>query len=110
MELVHDLDGVEVWSVVCSGPPLARQHFVCGCPEGLLDVGNFGKLFLSSFVTVFCPGIQILEARIQDGWDVATRYRCAPKVTILLLFAFAAETNPRGMLNISRWCKPPVIW
>jgi len=30
-------------------------------------------------------------------------------VTVLLLFSVTAETNPGGMLNISRWCKPPVI-
>ena len=42
-----------------SGTALTRQHFVCGCPEGLLDVGNFGKLFLSFFLTAFA-GIQHL--------------------------------------------------
>jgi hypothetical protein len=58
---------------------------VCGCPEGLLDVGNFGKLFLSFFLTAFA-GIQHLVGENSSPWNVATRYRCAPKVTILLLF------------------------
>jgi hypothetical protein len=59
---------------------------VCGCPGDLLDAENFGKLFLSFFVTVSLPGIQISEAGIQAGWKVATRYRYASKVTMSLLF------------------------
>ena len=77
----------EAWFV--AEPPLARQHLfrvVCGCPKGLLDEENFGKLFLSFFLTVFCWEFNISEARIQAGWNVATHYRCASKVTILLLF------------------------
>jgi hypothetical protein len=37
-------------AIVAESPP-ARQHFfrvVCGCPNGLLDAENFGKLFLAS--------------------------------------------------------------
>ena len=37
-------------SAIVAEPPLARQHFfriVCGCPKGLLEAENFGKLFLS---------------------------------------------------------------
>ena len=40
-----------MWSVVCSGTPLISQHFVCGCPEGLLDAENFGKPFLIFYTT-----------------------------------------------------------
>ena len=39
--------------------PLSRQHFfriVCGCPRGLLDKENLGKLFFS-YSKVFCPNI-----------------------------------------------------
>jgi hypothetical protein len=42
------------WSV--AEPPRARQHFFwgCGCwPRGVLDAENFGKLFLSFFLTGF---------------------------------------------------------
>jgi len=67
--------------------PSGRQHFfrfVCGCPKGLLDAENFGKLFLRVFSDGSCSEYNNSEARIQDGWNVETRYRCAPKVTILL--------------------------
>jgi hypothetical protein len=47
---------------------------------------NFGKLILSFFVTVFAGNSTLSEARIQAGWNIATRYRCTPKVTIQLLF------------------------
>jgi hypothetical protein len=100
------MDGIEVWSVVCSGTALTRQHFfqvVYWLPWGFIGCRKFWQAFFKFFSDVFLPGIQISEARIQDGWNVAARYRCAPKVTILLPIAFAAETNPRGMLNISRW-------
>jgi len=46
-----------VWSVVCSGIATSAQTLfpscVWGCPKGLLEAENFGKLFLS-FFSRFC--------------------------------------------------------
>jgi len=45
---------IECGAYFVAEPPLARQHFfqvVCGCPKGLLDAENFGKLFLSFLPT-----------------------------------------------------------
>jgi hypothetical protein len=44
-------------------------------PWGFIDPENFGKLFKSSFVMASLPGIQISDARIQDGWNAAMRSR-----------------------------------
>jgi hypothetical protein len=57
-------------AIVAELPPV-RQHFfrvVCGCPRGLLNAENFGKLFLTFFLMVLAGNTTILEARIQlDG-------------------------------------------
>jgi len=76
-------------SAIVAEPPLGRQHFfrvVCGCPKGLLDAENFGKLFWV-FSDGSCWESNIWEARTQAGWNVAARHRCAPKVTIVLLIS-----------------------
>ena len=41
---------------------------MCGCPGDLLDAENFGKLFLSFFLTVFCREFKSREGEIQAGW------------------------------------------
>jgi hypothetical protein len=67
-----------------------------------LDAENFGKLFLSFFVTVSLPGIQISEAGIQAGWKVATRYRYASKVTMSLLFRVRTTALKLKVAHTSR--------
>src|SRR6476660_5089105 len=111
------MDGIQVWSAVCSGTALTHQHFfqvVCGCPGGLFDAENFGKLFLVFFCrnrdANFINLLGLDRSKPHGNWCNPCLVFPHAKVTALLLFAFAAETNPRGMLNISRWCKPPVIW
>jgi len=42
-------------------------------------------------------------------WASAVEQRIFLSVTALLPISATAETNPGGMLNISRWRKPPVI-
>ena len=55
----------------CSGTATSASTLfpvLCVVARGLLDAGNFGKLFLV-FSDGLSLGIQISEARIQDGWN-----------------------------------------
>jgi hypothetical protein len=48
------VDGIWVWSVVCSGIAISAStlfRVVCDCPRGLLNTRPFGKLFLSFLPT-----------------------------------------------------------
>ena len=69
----------------CSGTATGAStlfpNCVCGCPKGLLDAENFGKLFLT-FFQQFLQESHISEARDSNRSNAATRYRCALKVTI----------------------------
>jgi hypothetical protein len=59
-----------VKAAVVAGLPLGRQHFfriVCGCPKGLFDPENFGKLFLSFFVTIFAGNRRSRKPETQTG-------------------------------------------
>ena len=47
---------------------------------------KFWQAFFEFFSDGFYSGIQHLVGENSSPWNVATRYRCAPKVTILLLF------------------------
>ena len=50
--------------------PLGYQHFfqvVCGCPKGLLDAENFGKLYLSFFPTVFAENSKSRKPEFRTG-------------------------------------------
>lgn len=90
-------------SAIVAELPLGRQHFfriACGCPKGLLDAKIFSKLFLS-FSDGSCSESNVSEARIQAGWNVTTPYRCARKVTIVLLIRvsqYGVETKSRACL------------
>ena len=55
-------------------------------PKGFIGYRKFWQAFFEFFLTILARNLtNISEARIQAGWNVATRYRCAPKVTIVLL-------------------------
>jgi hypothetical protein len=109
-----------------------RQHFFLLWFPGLLDLQTRGKLFLKFFTE---PRLEF-ETRLPPGslaashrgfaFCVADPIGSAHESTQIdidgfalesgalrrlgELFAFTAKTNPRGMLDISRWCKPPVSW
>jgi hypothetical protein len=71
------VDGIEVWSVVCSGTAASTSTLFPGCvwlPWGFIGSRKFWQAFFKFFPDGFLPGTQISEAGIQAGWKVATRY------------------------------------
>ena len=52
---------------------------------GLSDAENSGKLFLSFVPTILARNPANISKSELRRWNVATRYQCAPKVTIMLL-------------------------
>ena len=91
-------------AIVAELPP-GRQHFfrfVCGCPMGLSDAENLASFFRVSSHDSSSESDEHLKSQIQAGWNVAARYQCAPKVTIMLLiriWQYGVEIRSRARLR-----------
>jgi hypothetical protein len=66
-------------------------------PRGFIGCRKFWQSFFEFFRG------SCWESNLSEGWNVATRYRCASKVTIVLLFRVQQYGAEESRIP-SRWC------